>query len=90
MPFDNIRAEASPMSAPCEVAVKRIIPLVRAMVAKELVVKHRLRQTEVAGKPRISQPAMSLYRSKLRGKAIDLENDEDIRNQVSSVTKALA
>jgi len=90
MPFDNNRAEAPLMSAPCEVAVKCVLPVVRAMLAKELMSKHRLKQTEVAGKLRVSQPAISLYRSKLRGKAIDLENDEDIRNQVSSVAKALA
>jgi len=77
------------MSMPCEVAVKCVLPVVRSMVAKELMVKYGLKQTEVAEKLRVSQPAISLYRRKLRGKAIDLETDEDIQNQVRMVAQTL-
>jgi predicted transcriptional regulator len=75
---------------PCEVAVKCVLPVIRAMLAKELTTEYGLKQTEVAEKLGVSQPAVSLYRSKLRGKAIDLENDKGIRNQVRSVAQALA
>lgn len=90
MPFDNNTAEVSLMSAPCEVAVKCVLPVVRAMVAKELMIKHKLKQTEVAGILRVSQPAISLYRRRLRGKAINLENDKDVQKQVTNVAQALA
>lgn len=90
MPFDNNTAEVSLMSAPCEVAVKCVLPVVRAMVAKELMIKYQLKQTEVAGILRVSQPAISLYRRRLRGKAINLENDKDVQKQVTNVAQALA
>jgi predicted transcriptional regulator len=90
MSFDNSTVEASLMSVPCEVAVKCVLPVVRAMVAKELMAKYRLKQTQVAEILRVSQPAISLYCRKIRGRAIDLENDEDIGKQVRSVAEALA
>ena len=90
MPFDNTTVEASSMSIPCEVAVKCVLPVVRAMLAKELMTKYQLKQTEVAEILRVSQPAISLYRRKMRGRAIDLEKDADIGKQVNSFAKALA
>jgi hypothetical protein len=60
------------------------------MLAKELMTKYRLKQTEVAEKLRVSQPAISLYGRKIRGTAINLENDEDIGNLVRNVAAALA
>lgn len=90
MPFDNDKMEASFMSVPCEVAVKCVLPVVRAMVAKELTVKYGLKQMQVAGKLGISQPAVSLYYRRLRGKAINLEGDGDVRSLVSKVAHALA
>ena len=77
------------MSVPCEVAVKCVLPVVRAMLAKELMAKYRLKQTEVADILRVSQPAISLYYRKIRGKAIDLENDEDIGNLVYNLAATL-
>jgi predicted transcriptional regulator len=90
MSFDNSTVEASLMSVPCEVAVKCVLPVIRAMVAKELMAKHQLKQTQVAKMLRVSQPAISLYCRKIRGRAIDLENDEDIGKQVRSVAETLA
>jgi hypothetical protein len=90
MSFDNSTVEASLMSVPCEVAVKCILPVVRAMVAKELMAEYRLKQTEVADILRVSQPAISLYCRKIRGRAIDLENDEDIGKLVRNLAAALA
>lgn len=90
MPFDNITVEVPLMSAPCEVAVKCVLPVVRAMLAKELMAKYQLKQMEVAEILRVSQPAISLYCRKIRGRAIDLENDEDVGNLVRSVARALA
>jgi len=66
------------MIVPCEVAVKCVLPVVRAMIAKELVTKHGLNQVETARLLGVSQPAISLYSRKARGNALNLENDHDI------------
>jgi predicted transcriptional regulator len=60
------------------------------MVAKELVTKYQLKQTEVASLLSVSQPAISLYCRKIRGKAIDLENDQQVRRLVENMAKSLA
>lgn len=90
MSFDNNTVEVPLMSVPCEVAVKCVLPVVRAMLAKELMANYRLKQTEVAEMLRVSQPAISLYCRSIRGRAIDLENDEDIGNLVHNFAGALA
>lgn len=77
------------MSLPCEVAVKCILPPVRAMIAKELITKYNLRQTEAAKILGVSQPAISLYIGKNRGKAIDLENDLEIKKSVENMANLL-
>lgn len=78
------------MSVPCEVAVKCVLPVVRAMVAKELMTVDGLRQVDVAKLLRVSQPAISLYGRNMRGRAIDFENDEHIKRLVSDMAKSLA
>jgi predicted transcriptional regulator len=60
------------------------------MLAKDLMEKNRMKQTKVAEILRVSQPAISLYSRKIRGRAISLENDEDIGKLVSNVAEALA
>ena len=77
------------MSVPCEVAVKCVLPVVRAMVARELMNTHRLKQVEAAKLLSVSQPAISLYSRNIRGKAIDLENDSEIQILVTSMTASL-
>ena len=78
------------MSVPCEVAVKCDLPVVRAMVARELMTTKGLRQVEVANLLGVSQPAISFYQRNIRGKAIDLENDREIRRMISKVVGSLA
>ncbi|MGB9622829.1 MAG: helix-turn-helix domain-containing protein, partial [Candidatus Bathyarchaeia archaeon] len=58
------------VTIPCEIAVKCLLPPVRAMIAKTLTSKYNLRQTEAAKRLGISQPAISLYEKKIRGKAL--------------------
>ena len=78
------------MSVPCEIAVKCVLPSVRAMIAKELTAKHGLKQEEAAKLLGVSQPAISLYYRKMRGKSIDLENDSDITRLIESLVDSLA
>ncbi len=74
------------MLAPCEIAVKCALPAVRAMIAKELVTKHNLKQAEAAELLGVSQPAISLYSRKIRGKAINLENDQDVKTLIEKLS----
>lgn len=66
------------MLTPCEIAVKCVLPSVRSMIANELTNKYSLKQAEAAKLLDISQPAISLYKTKLRGTALNLEGDPDI------------
>jgi predicted transcriptional regulator len=78
------------MLIPCEIAVKCVLPSVRAMIAKELAVKHKLKQTDIAKLLGVSQPAISLYYRKIRGKTINLENDPDIKKLIENFASSLA
>jgi hypothetical protein len=70
--------------------VKCALPAVRAMIAKELVTKHNLKQAEAATLLGVSQPAISLYSRKIRGKAIDLENDQDVKTLIEKLSNIIA
>jgi len=78
------------MLVPCEVAVKCALPPVRAIIAKEIMTKYNLKQAETAKLLGVSQPAISLYYRKIRGKAIDLEKDPDIMNLIENLAASLA
>ena len=78
------------MSVPCEVAVKCVLPVVRAMVAKELMASNGLKQIDVAKLLKVSQPAISLYQRNMRGKAIDLGKDEEIQLLISNMAESLS
>ncbi len=71
-------------------AVKIVLPVVRAMVANELVSERNLNQADAAKLLGVSQPAVSLYQQKLRGNAISLENDEEIASLVTKYADLLA
>lgn len=78
------------MLIPCEVAVKCILPSVRAMLAKELMTTHGLKQEEAAKRLGVSQPAISLYTRKIRGKSIDIEADPDVTRLIRNLATTLA
>ncbi len=78
------------MLAPCEIAVKCALPAVRAMIAKQLLTKNNLKQAEAAELLGVSQPAISLYSRKIRGKAINLERDQDVKVLVERLANTIA
>jgi predicted transcriptional regulator len=78
------------MLVPCEVAVKCLLPSIRAMIAQDLMTKHNLKQADAAKLLGVSQPAISLYYRKMRGKAIDLENDVEIEKLLENLADFLA
>jgi len=70
---------------PCEVAVKSVIPAIKALMAKELVEKHGMKQNEVAKILGISQSAVSKYTKKVRGHVISIDSIEEIHIPISSM-----
>jgi predicted transcriptional regulator len=89
MPFYNHPLEGIFMSVPCEVAVKCVLPVVRAVVARELTVRYQLKQVEAARLLGVSQPAVSLYHRNMRGGSIDLEKDSFIRDLAAKIAESL-
>ena len=90
MSFCKLLIERLEMLLPCEVAVKCVLPAVRAMIAKELMMKHKLKQVETAKLLGVSQPAISLYFRERRGKAIDLEKESNIAPLIENLAASLA
>jgi len=90
MPFPTISHGETKIMLPCEVAVKTLLPPTRAALAKELMARHGFKQVEAAKLLGISQPAISLYNRKMRGKAIDLEKDVEIKKLIESFADSLA
>jgi predicted transcriptional regulator len=75
---------------PCEIAVKSVIPAVKALIATELVEKRGLKQGEVAEILGISQSAVSKYTRKVRGYVIKVDDVEQIKPLIHKMTDLLA
>lgn len=78
------------MRPPCEVAVKDVLPTVRAMLVKELIERHHLSQVEVAKKLGITQPAVSQYRRMLRGAGRNSKILKPIKKHVQKLADDIA
>jgi predicted transcriptional regulator len=74
---------------PCEIAVKSVIPAVRALMAKELVEKHGLKQEEAAEILGVSQSAVSKYTRKVRGYVIKVDDLEEIEPLIDEMIDLL-
>jgi len=64
---------------PCEVAVKSVVPAVKALMTKELVEKYGLKQDQVAEILGISQSAVSKYTRQVRGYVIKIDNIDEVQ-----------
>ena len=64
---------------PCEVAVRSVIPAVKALIANDLIEEQGLKQDQVAEILGVSQSAVSKYSRKVRGHAIKVDDIEEIR-----------
>lgn len=60
------------------------------MTAKQLIEKHNLNQAQAAKLLGLSQPAISLYASKMRGQALSVEGDAEIEKLVDALASFLA
>jgi predicted transcriptional regulator len=60
------------------------------MIAKELMIRYNLKQAEAAKLMGVSQPAISLYYRRIRGKAIDLGGDVEVKKLMENLADSLA
>jgi hypothetical protein len=74
---------------PCEIAAKSVTPAVKALLAKELVEKHGMKQNEAAELLGMSQSAVSKYTRKVRGYVIKVDNIEEIEPLVDEMISLL-
>lgn len=78
------------MKLPCEVAAKSVVPAIRALLAKELTGTHGLKQAEAADLIGITQTAVSKYAHQVRGRVLPIEDDEEVRTQITKIALSLA
>lgn len=72
------------MHTPYEIASKSVIPAIRGMIARGLT-ERNLTQSEIANALGITQPAVSKYLWDKRGRAIDLDQRDDVRQMILAV-----
>ena len=74
---------------PCEVAVKSVVPAVKALMAQQLVEEHGMNQEQAAEMLGISQSAVSKYFRKVRGHVIEADKLEETRPLITSMVVML-
>ena len=78
------------MPAPCEVAVKSVIPAIRAYVAKQLIQTYEMKQIDVAELLGITQTAVSKYVGNVRGQALKIDRENEIQDMMNEIASRLA
>ena len=78
------------MLMPCEVAVKSVVPSIRAFIATELTQSYNMKQNDVAELLGITQTAVSKYTSKVRGAALKIDQTEEIQSMMKKIANQLA
>jgi len=68
-----------------EIIVQDIAPSLRAVIARELIENYGLTQMEAAKLMGISQPAISQYLRRIRGKNEKIFSDGEITNEVKRI-----
>lgn len=75
----------------CEIIVTDILPAVRAILARELIEEYGLNQTEVSKKLGVTQPAVSQYKSELRGQRVKiLQSNKEIMKSIKILSKKIS
>jgi predicted transcriptional regulator len=74
---------------PCEVGVKTVLPAIKALMARDIIEKHGMKEKQVAEILGLSQSAISRYTTKDRGNILILENEPEVQKIVSQMTAVL-
>jgi predicted transcriptional regulator len=78
------------MLMPCEIAVKSVVPSIRAFIAIELTQSYQMKQNDVANILGITQTAVSKYTRQVRGTVIKIGDSEEIRSMILQITDQIA
>jgi len=78
------------MKLPCEIAVKSVVPAIRALLAKELTQNYGMKQKEAANLLGITQTAVSKYTHHVRGRILIIEKHEEVKTQIKKTATSLA
>jgi len=78
------------MKLPCEVAVKSVVPAIRALLAIELVETHSMKQREVADLLGITQTAISKYTHHVRGGILAVGTEAEVMTLIAGTAASLA
>jgi predicted transcriptional regulator len=74
----------------CEVIVASVLPSIRSLLAKELIVNYNLTQEEAAKLLGLTQPAISQYYRESRGTKVKiLENSKKVMRMIRSLGKEI-
>ena len=72
----------------CEVVVSSVLPAIRAIMARELLVTYNMTQQETADTLGLTQPAVSQYNRQSRGSNVKLlEGHQEITKIIKDLTK---
>ena len=77
------------MKLPCEVTAKSLVPAIRALLAKELIITHGMKQIEAANLLGITQTAISKYAHNVRGRVISIEEDREITERIKKTATSI-
>jgi len=78
------------MKLPCEVAVKSVVPAIRALLAKELIETYGMKQREAANLLGITQTAVSKYTHHVRGRVLLVEKEKKVEILITKIAALLA
>lgn len=82
--------ETIALRLPCEVAVRSLVPAMRASIAKELADRYFMKQSEIAESLNITQAVVSDYTREIRGAAVDIDKVDEVRQATKDIAAALA
>jgi predicted transcriptional regulator len=74
---------------PCEVGVQKVLPAIRALMARTIVEKHGMKEKQVAELLGVSQSAISRYATKNRGNIIKIENVPEVQALIDKIIPLL-
>jgi predicted transcriptional regulator len=73
----------------CEIIVKEVLPGLRSAVAIELAENYKLNQSEIARLLGVSQPSISQYLRKLRGREKAIIENKNVNEEVKKICQAI-
>jgi predicted transcriptional regulator len=74
---------------PCEVAIKTVLPSIRALMANTLMEKKEMKEKQVAQLLGISQSAVSKYSNRVRGTKIPIDRIPEVQTLVDQMINYL-